>query len=105
MNEKLQVIKAECQRLLALAEKRTPGKWEPGNGAVWANTKNESQNEVCEFVEDEDSDYIAACAGPAEAGWRATIAAIDFYLDSNGIVQGCLYELINEIITAWEGLV
>ena len=59
---KLQKIRAKCQELLALAEKRTPGKWDADGELKYMG---------------DDGIFIAACAGPAEAGWRATIAAID----------------------------
>ena len=39
------------------------------------------------------------------AGFKTTIAAIEFYLNSNGISQGFLYGLICEILTAWKGAV
>ena len=64
--EKLNKIKAECERLL---------------------------------IEREDLEYLA------EAGWRSTITAIDYYLESNEIGQGFLYQMICGIITEWEGLV
>ena len=114
--EKLQKIKSECERLLALAEKRTPGDWiRPSRFSthlVCAKSKNPGSL-VCDFPDSTpdlsqhsgDADFVSACAGPAEAGWRSTIAVIEFYLNSNGISQGFLYGLICEILTAWKGLV
>ena len=84
--EKLEAIKAKCHELLALAEKRTQGKWQT-NKSRWDGTWNVSGNDtVCdmaylreddhariEYDKDEpNAAYIAACAGSAEAGWRAT---------------------------------
>jgi hypothetical protein len=74
--EHLKLIDTHLERLLAIAEKRTPGEWKEGNGAVWHDCNNESQNEVCEFVSPQNAAFIASCAGNAEAGWRATRAAI-----------------------------
>jgi hypothetical protein len=88
--EHLQKIKAKCERLLAIAEKRTQGDWEylpPRSvggsaivpmkgpaivGSMWSTHKSKDQSES-----DNDAFFIAACAGSAEAGWRSTIAAID----------------------------
>ena len=105
--EHLKKIRARCVELLEIASKRKPGGWEPGNGAVWASTKDESQNEVCEFCEDEDATFIASCAGAAaaEAGWRATIVAIDSCLADDPKYQE-MYNLVNltmieTIIAAW----
>jgi hypothetical protein len=101
--EHLQLIKAECERLLAIAEKRTQGEWyarsRSGPGAITA--------EVCYGLVDEcitdgtyeinDAAYIAACAGRAEAGWRATIAAIDkLAFDQSGNAA-----TIQIILAAW----
>ena len=85
--EYLDRIKARCHELLALAKKRTPGKWTasnaesnasgypPANASVEAHV--DMRGQVCGQAWNNDAAYIAACAGAAEAGWRATIAAID----------------------------
>ena len=87
-SEHLQRIKAKCESLLELAAKRTPGKWiRTSNLAthiICASSEN-AGNLVCDCPDsspdgdhfDRDATFIASCAGPAEAGWRATIAAID----------------------------
>jgi hypothetical protein len=92
--KKLQAIKAKCQEMLAIAEKRTPGKWDDRwNGVFVENGKDyrypSTLLTVCyssaatrgEDVWPQNSAFIASCAGPAEAGWRSTIAAIDDWLD------------------------
>jgi hypothetical protein len=69
-----------------------------------ANTKSATSQQ--------NSEYIVSCAGPAEAGWRATIAAIDGLLriESDGVsadpYEACDHpswslETINAIIAAW----
>lgn len=111
--EKLKRIKARCQELLAIAEKRTPGKWSYavenlGSEIAYYVTHGPVLN-VCLDTDKADAQYIASCAGPAEAGWRATIAAIDFYLEEPSLPdvysQPCLdkylEELAENIITAW----
>lgn len=76
-------IKRHLETLLAKAEKRTPGEWEDGNGAVWHDCDNEGQGEVCEFVKTNDASFIASCAGNAEAGWKSTLAAIEVIVNCN----------------------
>jgi hypothetical protein len=70
----LRAIDAHLDVLLALAAKRTPGRWLPGSDTVWA--KDEEDERVCNDCGGWDPDFIAACAGRAEAGWRATKASI-----------------------------
>jgi hypothetical protein len=82
--EHLKKIKAKCQKLLEIAEKRTAGAWntqtlsyrvqtnEGGIGKYVAEMMTDTSHE-----RDSDATFIASCAGAAEAGWRATIAAID----------------------------
>jgi hypothetical protein len=103
--EHLQLIKAECERLLAIAEKRTQGEWyarpRSGPGAITAEVCYGSIDECITdgTYEIDDSAYIAACAGRAEAGWRATIAAIDGLDD---IDHSRPYQLISRsILAAW----
>ena len=130
--EKLQRIKAECERLLALAEKRTPGKWTPfpalpgsrvcpvgtrvlkyGHHPIADTFFDPAQTKPTYQQSTDNATFIASCAGPAESGWRATIAAIDgtrFLLER---AESCGHHSAvanaiscqNEILTAWEGLV
>jgi len=80
--EHLERIKAKCHALIDLAEKRTPGKWDyntsPGMQTVTAMdgaaTIGLGFHLTCSNL---TMPYIAACAGAAEAGWRATIEAIE----------------------------
>jgi hypothetical protein len=85
--EKLQAIKAHCEALLETASKRWTGELISGVHFCAHNIS--------------DDIFIASCSGPAEAGWRATIAAIDILLelpspDSNLV--------LSKIITAWSHL-
>ena len=116
--EKLKRIKARCQELLALAEKRTPGAWTVSEfSATLVDTKKgghgiagtRAENEVTEQDEEHNAAYIAACAGAAEAGWRATIAAIDECIADDPAYQTMFLRanetMIAGILAAWEGLV
>ena len=92
-HDHLNRIAAKCRALLAIAEKRTPGSWrqesihtEDGSCAVLAAGINDYGDGPSDYVTDSiprgvlpgrNARYIAACAGPAEAGWRSTIAAIE----------------------------
>jgi hypothetical protein len=93
--EHLQLIKAECERLLAIAEKRTQGEWvSEGN---WIGQEHAAIAQTTHYLCESDATFIAACAGRAEAGWRATIAAID-YAETVKFNTG---HLVNIILTAW----
>jgi len=114
----LKLIKAECERLLALSEKRTQGKWESGistwnkNGKPFrtpilskktiANTYDVKSHVGCASP---NADYIAACAGAAEAGWRSTIATIEliFELDALDMPMPPIADLTTtkDILAAW----
>jgi hypothetical protein len=91
--EHLKLIDAHLERLLAIAEKRTPGDWTTRSNTehmdygepirVESNKPPRSVayhgSENC-FLSAGDAIFIASCAGNAEAGWRATRAAIEFLL-------------------------
>jgi hypothetical protein len=115
--EHLQLIKAECERLLAIAEKRTQGEWECEEGTsniktVWNQMKcliAQVKHMTLLWHEDHNcssreafanATYIAACAGRAEAGWRATIAAINMIqLREYSHLEP--YPITAHIIAAW----
>ena len=91
----LRRIDAHLEHLLDIAAKRTPGEWKM-DGSVSFNhivTQKESEkplNQRRAIVTEykmyppeqakSDVEYIASCAGNAEAGWRATRAAIALLL-------------------------
>jgi hypothetical protein len=98
-DEHLKRIRARCVELLALAEKRSHGKW-VASGA-WVD---QAVGECITVVDLTDSDalFIASCAGAAEAGWKATIAAIDALLElGTWFKSPTLDELQSKIIAAW----
>jgi hypothetical protein len=108
--EKLQRIRARCVELLELAEKRTPGKWKYdfdltgfpriNNGSVGVAVTNLGCSSYIQ--REHDATFIASCAGPAEAGWKATIAAIDGLLElGTWFKSPTLDELQCAIIVAW----
>jgi len=121
--EHLNRIVAKCRELLAIAERRTPGKWhvgtngcdpESGGEPAFPGVHNDSGlphggDFVCDTLGDSDTckanaAFIANCAGPAEAGWRATIAAIEglravakWKFESSSYADASLHQ----IIAAW----
>ena len=116
--EHLQRIKSRCQELLTTAETRTPGRWhgEPGNDLIyrgkWVIAGAFDGEYVCKdcpiIPEDEQHNnaaFIASCAGPAEAGWRATIAAVDgllrVYARCDEPTSTYAEETLAAIIAAW----
>lgn len=76
--EHLKLIDAHLERLLAIAEKRTPGEWEVDQSTTWDQARGIHPQIVQRnaYLTAEDAAFIASCAGNAEAGWRATRAAI-----------------------------
>lgn len=123
--EHLKKIKAKCEELLASAEKRTPGKWSvfcsPGERPGVESGDTNISVVIIGIEADENDDggvrgrtkdeafgnatFISSCAGPAEAGWRATIAAVDALARlSKFCSNGCdvaANDAINAIIAAW----
>lgn len=80
--EHLKRIDAHLERLLDIASKRTLGKWRAESSRAYCADESVTHNVVgppSDFMylqELPDAIYIAACAGNAEAGWRATRVAI-----------------------------
>lgn len=113
--EKLQAIRAKCVELLAIAEKRTQGEWHLDAIGEWTEVWNQTDF-ICEPERRADAAFIAACAGPAEAGWKSTIAAIDWILyeiqhgwsgeeEHDHHFGPQIRDLASSILAAWEGLV
>lgn len=97
--EHLDKIVAKIDQLLELAEKRTQGKWTSGVRYVACPSDSREIAMIPFGVECtpnhewfQNGIFIAACAGPAEAGWRATKAAIEGWLGlfvyMNGFADG-----------------
>ena len=103
--ERLQAIRAKCAQLLEIASKRTPGEWEAEGTTVWWHDPERESSSICDTVsraDFSDAAFIAACAGPAEAGWRATIAAIDFAESMPGHIWRESLEAL--ILAAWKDI-
>lgn len=77
--EHLNLIVQHLDKLLATAEKRTPGKWHCDNarGVILESGSALTYPFGTPESEYNDATFIASCAGNAEAGWRATKAAIE----------------------------
>ena len=104
----LNAIVAKCKCLLELAERRTQGEWKADGAAGCDNVRDLNGTELLftsgmHITEDSDPDaaFIAACAGSAEAGWRATIAACataKLILAFGGDAES---GLVKSILAAW----
>ena len=70
--EHLRAIDAHLERLLSIAEKRTPGEWHCVNSPFGGRALQDEQDEL----------FVECSAGNAEAGWRATRAVIKRFHDS-----------------------
>ena len=66
----LRRIDAHLEHLLDIAAKRTPGEWGCVNSPLGGTGEQDERDEM----------FVEACAGNAEAGWRATRAAIALLL-------------------------
>lgn len=110
----LQRIVARIDKLLAVAEKRTPGAWAYRPFGNYEEFEIEPPLFFAEPAEsgelsEGDAAFIAQCAGNAEAGWRATKAAIETALDcqswDESIRQRYIRQdaetVIESILAAW----
>ncbi len=124
--EHLKLIRARCVELLEIAEKRTAGEcWyfadptdshtivsenppsrESGIASVTSVPFGHPRFNECIY----NATFIASCAGAAEAGWLATIAAIDAFSKLDGVTYGwdgdcgatCIADIMADSITsAW----
>jgi hypothetical protein len=113
--EHLNLILSRCRDLLAIAAKRTPGRWsvdenitgdrdmikapmsEDCRGYILTAAKTNNRNEA-------DFAFIASAAGPFEASLRSTIVAINRLTDIELSIEtdGIADEAIDEIIAAWQ---
>lgn len=106
--EHLQLIRARCVELLEIAEKRTAGLWDAGG--KWDKDYVDVGDEAFCTMHRSNATFIASCAGAAEAGWRATIAAVDAFFKMDGVTYGwdgdceatCIADIMADSITsAW----
>ena len=113
--EHLKLIDVHLERLLSIAEKRTPGDWTTRSNTehmdygepirVESNKPPRSVayhgSENC-FLSAGDAIFIASCAGNAEAGWMATRSMIDYLLMMHKHGEGHRYiGLTEDILTAF----
>jgi len=91
-DDHLDLILAHCRERLAIAEKRTKGRWcnDPlgtqcigdistldADPIAQAQSRQPLRTPSPDHERIANAQFIAACAGSAEAGWRATIASIN----------------------------
>lgn len=108
--EHLAKIRARCVELLEIASNRTPGTWSVANGncelvVLAPGGSWKGSNVICD-VPKADALFIASCAGPAEAGWRATVIAIDALENGTGSLwteetNSFSKSVIDSLIAAW----
>lgn len=103
--EHLVLIVAFCRRNIALAEKRTPGKWTYDGVAVkmpgGVGCVAMMATDCGDYILEPDAAFIAACAGAAEAGWRATIATVEL-LNKITMLSAANYDQLSAaIITSY----
>jgi len=75
-NEHLYRILSKCREIIALGEKRTPGRWLSLSDSLIISPMHLMLRKDA-GIQPNDANFIAACAGPAEAMARSTIAAIE----------------------------
>lgn len=103
--EHLRLIDAHLGRLLDIAAKRTPEKWETDQMAKRPAVFNTEGLFIDTNMRPYDAAFIASCAGNAEAGWKATRAAIKSCLADDPRYQDMFYiankELVDAILAAF----
>ena len=101
----LRAIDAHLTVLLDLAAKRTPGEWRSKTGGKLLRNINAGDQVICTVAMRRGAanlPFISACASRAEAGWRATKAAIAMLLEMES--QGCSFRYfptVEDILAAW----
>ena len=114
--EHLRLIDAHLDKLLDIAAKRTPGEWkwhwrnadEAAPGSIFAMPREGYAYAVARcprYGKDhfsDDATFIASCAGNAEAGWRATKAAINWLIFMHDHGEGWRnVGLVDDILAAY----
>ena len=103
----LRLIDAHLERLLDIAAKRTLGEWEVDQAVTWDQSRGINPQIVQRnaYLTTDDAAFIASCAGNAEAGWKATRAAIAGYLkasiDDSWAVSLVASEVLESILAAF----
>jgi hypothetical protein len=75
--QKIERIRAKCQEILELGKLRTQGKWEADNWGTTIQTEDQIVAVATTSNRENDSSFIASCAGTAEAMARSTLVAIE----------------------------
>jgi hypothetical protein len=110
--EHLQLIRARCVELLEIAEKRSLEYLAPRelnrrdyeiDGARIGGGCIELDGLQTHGLRCNDATFIASCAGAAEAGWRATVEAIDLASKETGddVPYNTFDRILDSIISAW----
>ena len=120
--EHLNKIIAKCREIIALGEKRTKGKWgiertcttnwigpmrQCGDGKIHTivvDTDREGLKEESLAINDANAAFIAACAGPAEAMAKSTIAAIEGlqrFDDAGSVTWMWAQQSLSKILASW----
>lgn len=90
----LQRIDAHLAKLIDIAAKRTPGKWKPNKSTCHVKGEEPTydvsgpQSDWFYLESEHDAAFIAYCAGNAEAGWKATRAAIEPLIQQANFWEG-----------------
>ena len=105
-NEKLDRIVAKCREIIALGEKRTKGRWEKSAAAHRIESQigliavmygPEGSQIDYDDTRHRNCDFIVACAGPAEAMAKSTIAAVETSI-RNDWTEG---RFVESILASW----
>lgn len=109
--EHLNKILAKLDTLIEGAKKRTQGKWRLTVGCVKAGDAVVAypprMTDTLPSGGINDGEFIASCAGPAEAGWIATRAAIvalramALHPLTAGVERALASDTLDTIIAAW----
>lgn len=83
----LKLVVSYLDKKLAIADKRTPGRWMIGAGRYLIGY-DADMIEIAGFAKDDDweveqranKQFIVSCAGDAESGWRIVKKTIDYIL-------------------------
>ena len=108
--EHLKLIRARCVELLEIAEKRTAGAWSVKPFGNWEEYEVHPCIGCGEPAEATgmtlgDATFVASCGtGSAEAGWLATVAAIDDCLNVDQSLPKQVQEITAEMMMQVNGI-
>ena len=101
-DEHLDKIVDDCRELIELSRARYTNEWHATDGTLWCVMPDyhgdPEQIPLGSFVDPRDTEFIAAASRTAEAGWRATIAAIESCREIRSPDTG---EVLDAIVAAW----